>query len=103
MSPEKHDFLIGRPFDSIFNALFIDEGIVMIGWFLIKKKEVPISELTDGTEPQNKLQRSLSLNIFWYLRTHDRTKPPVSNAPVLFTLVSRIRLIIYQIHVIVIK
>ena len=50
------------------------------------EKEVSKLDLTRGTEPQSKLQRSISLNIFSHLRSHDRKKHPVSIAPVLLVL-----------------
>ena len=47
------------------------------------EKEVSNLQLTGGTEPQSELQRTVPQNLFKVQRTHDRTKPPVSNAPVL--------------------
>jgi len=59
------------------------------------EKEVSKLDLTRGTEPQSKLQRSISLNIFSHLRLHDRKKHPVSIAPV---LLSEVLVVHYQVR-----
>ena len=62
------------------------------------EKEVSKLDLTRGTEPQSKLQRSISLNIFSHLRSHDRKKHPVSIAPVLTnTLASSYGVVIFRV------